>query len=235
MSNCYHSVIVPGNTISFSTLELMIANINWYCRLLPEEHIHGQGTAVDVILAVRHCLHFIWTFSCLSFLSFVCFLFSQPVVLCHNKESYNPSSVSFLNPSPSGWFCCLCFHSIIHLLSYRQGEKKWGKTLYSTLCIVGLGMCACFWHKAEIRKHVRRGAREQLISIASLPMELCLIQGVFFLHSYSEAHTVKGVVVGWSKVLCWQPTCCLKKRNARLSRNIASVLFLSVGPIVWKA
>lgn len=130
----------------------MIANINWYCRLLPEEHMYGQGTAVDVMLAVRLCLLFIWTFSCLSFLSFVCFLFAPLVVLCHNKVSYIPSSDSFLIPSPYGWFCCLCFHSIIRLLSDRP---KWDKACYSALCVVGLGVHVhvhAFCHRACFRK-----------------------------------------------------------------------------------
>lgn len=81
--------------MSFFACELLIANINWYCRLL---RLYGQGTAVDVILAVGLCLPFIRTFSRLSFPSFVCFLFTPPVVLCHNKVSYIPSSDSFLIP-----------------------------------------------------------------------------------------------------------------------------------------
>lgn len=64
--------------------------------------MYGQWTAEDVMLAVGLCLLFIRTFSCLSFLSFVCFLFALPVVLCHNKVSYIPSSDTFLIPSPYG-------------------------------------------------------------------------------------------------------------------------------------
>ena len=95
--------------------------MNWYCRLSLEERTYGQGTAVAVILAVRLCLPFIWTFSCLSFRSFVCFLFTPPVVLCHNKVSYPlppilfssfflmvdfavcVSTSSFFSPPPLGW------------------------------------------------------------------------------------------------------------------------------------
>lgn len=143
-----------GSTVSFCVYELLIANINWYCRLLPEERMYGQGTAVDVILAVRLCLPFIWTFSCLSFLTFVCFLFGPPVVWCHNKVSYIPSSNSFLILSPYGWFCCLCFHSIIRLPMDRA--KIGHKACYSTLSDVGLGVFVWFWHGVCFRKYVRR-------------------------------------------------------------------------------
>lgn len=155
------SVLVPGNTISFSTLELLIANINWYCRLLPEEHIYGQGTAVDVILAVRHCLYFIWTFSCLSFL--VLYVFSSPSLLfcVITKRVITPPPLVF-----SSRLLLVDFAVYVStpsfISSYTDRGEKWGKTFYSTLFIVGLGMCACFWHKAEIRKYVRRGVREPL-------------------------------------------------------------------------
>lgn len=130
--------LFSGNTVSF-TYELLIANVNWYCRLLPTECINGQGTAVDVILAVRLCLPFIWTFSCLSFLTFVCFLFTPPAVLCHNKMSFTPSSNSFLILSSYGWFCCLCFHSFFP----THMEQRRDKACSFTLCDVGLDMCVC--------------------------------------------------------------------------------------------
>lgn len=130
-----------GTTISVSTYELLIANINWYCRPLLAEHMDGRGTAVAVILAVRLCLPFIWTFSCLSFLSFVCFLFTPAVILCHNKVSYIPSSNTFLILSPYGWFCCLCFHSIILLPSDRAVTGQ-GLLFYSVWC--GF-RCVCVW------------------------------------------------------------------------------------------
>lgn len=44
---------LSGNAVSSAAVEPVIANTNWYRRLSPEERVHGQGTAVDVMLAVR--------------------------------------------------------------------------------------------------------------------------------------------------------------------------------------
>lgn len=222
--------LFSGNTVSF-TYELLIANVNWYCRLLPAECMNGQGTAVDVILAVRLCLPFIWTFSCLSFLTFVCFLFTPPAVLCHNKMSFTPSSNSFLILSSYGWFCCLCFHSFFP----THVEQRRDKACSFTLCDVGLDMCVfvCVVVWLLVLKYIKRGVRDSCVTLvtwwcrSARQAASCCISSVFVF-----------ICTEWKgrEVLCWQPALlpldCRKNINVPVSRNTASTP-LSVSFHVW--
>ncbi len=195
--------------------------------------MYGQGTAVDVILAVRLCLPFIWTFSCLSFLSFVCFLFAPPVVLCHNKVSYIPSSNSFLIPSPYGWFRCLCFHSIIRLSS-EKAEMGQGLLFSSVWCGFGC-VRVWFWHRTHFRKYIRRGVSVRCVTSVTY---LCWCKFASYTSSISSAIFVytdcttrrRGGVLADS-----QPAASRlqKNTNVPVSRNTASTLFLSVSVHVW--
>ena len=164
--------------MSFSAYALLIANINWYRRLFC---LYGQGTAVDVILAVRLCLPFIWTFSRLSFPSFVCFLFTPPVVLCHNKVSYIPSSDSFLILL-SLWLILLFVFPLHHLfpppprkVHGRSRDGKRGLLFSSVWCGFGRVCAWFFWARgACFRKYVRRGVSKLCdVSHISPLMQIC--------------------------------------------------------------
>lgn len=230
--------------MSFSAYELLIANINWYCRLLC---LYGQGTAVAVILAVRLCLPFIWTFSCLSFPSFVCFLFTPPVVLCHNKVSYIPSSDIFLILL-SLWLILLFVFPLHHSPPPPPPQKKcmdgaeMGQgACYSAPCDVGSGVYArVFFGPAGLVSESMSGEvwancvtsatyHRWCKSVSFASCTSCNLSAFVFMDAACEGE-------GGSPVLTAKPRCLLtveKNTNVAASGSAASTLFRSASVRVW--